>query len=192
MTNKHSNILVASSLFIACLQAALITFYISGASTEPHRLSEQDIGAISAAVQSQMTKNSNFEASNSNLAQLESEPYLHKEDLANLIRAVITEELAVHQASFDNSRIKNERTFEQQPEPLTAEEISQQQNAITKSDEIINYAISSGTWSSSDASALTQYIDSLPDQSRDELRERFYTAVNLQQVTIEDYQFPSF
>lgn len=114
--------------------------------------------------------------------QSDSEPV--SPELKAALREIIRNELAALTAS--SSAAKDD--FTSQPDiTLSESKLQEQETAAMVSATIVQQATSAGVWSGTDTEALLPHLGKLSEQQRLLLMDQLYSAINRQEMDIQDF-----
>jgi hypothetical protein len=105
---------------------------------------------------------------------------LMSSELEKTLRMIIRSEFAALNMSAKAAPIAP-------PKALNTQELKQQQIAGKESTTIVSTAISKGVWTKADSQAMMQHLGSLSQEQTIALMEQLYSAINRQEMKLEDH-----
>lgn len=99
------------------------------------------------------------------------------------MRSVLREELEAHAGALQAGAAPREAAS---PEAPSVNDLQAREEAGAVSAAVVQQALSAGVWTAGDTRALLPHLGRLSEEQRAELVDRFYTAVNRQQLDLED------
>ena len=188
MNNSISRFLLIGVFVCQCLLALL---FVASPSPSEIKLSNQDVMRLSEAMAEELVRK-NLSAMTYASASLETgdqQSNLNPELLVSMMAAVVGQELRKFEHNLNlqvtQEVVTKEEVAIQEVKPLTEEQLQQQEMAYQTTSALVDSAIANGVWTMNDSLSLLQQMSVLPPEELDDLRDRFFRAVNNQQVELE-------
>jgi len=165
--------------------------FVASPSPSEIKLSNQDVMRLSEAMAEELVRK-NLSAMTYASASLETgdqQSNLNPELLVSMMAAVVGQELRKFEHNLNlqvtQEVVTKEEVAIQEVKPLTEEQLQQQEMAYQTTSALVDSAIANGVWTMNDSLSLLQQMSVLPPEELDDLRDRFFRAVNNQQVELE-------